>query len=626
MSFYVGLVTNCLHDCASVAFPFSPVGPARWNNWLRLDSHEVEVRVGTRGINFLTVDMPTLGKAVLRALETGRFVRPPAFGPASADCELPAFLQGILSTLFLSDGSLSPGLSSTKSNLLRSLLQLCFMCYKLEFPCSPEQESRVVSSFVDTEREISTSLYAHEIYDTRLLRRARCLVHSVFHGFDPRNIQPKHGPGSVATGERGNGKFVFGRLYSSLNRCYPWYEYFEPVLLSRRTLHRVRRFRSLERRTSGCAKVILVPKDSRGPRLISAEPLEYQWIQQGLGSAMVRRLESHPLTRGFVNFEHQSINQALALESSKTGSMATLDLKDASDRVKLSLVEELFPQELFRHLSAARSDQTLLPIGSDGKVQNLSKYAPMGSALCFPVLAIVVWALSKSAVETQTGSSTDVFVYGDDLIVPRLSATKVMDTLQAYGLKVNVDKSYIQGKYRESCGMDAFDGECVTFLKPKTLWTCNPKDASAYAGWISLVNDLDSELFPRTRSYLVDKIQGTFGSVPYGTTDSPFPCWEVSSRREAQSLNELGGFKHRWDSDLQLVTVKVRSLRVRTSSSAIAGYDRLLKDFSMSNPTKGRRIKRQHWIVPDAWSAQKAAFSVACGDQVVCFRSRFSPY
>jgi hypothetical protein len=64
------------------------------------------------------------------------------------------------------------------------------------------------------------------------------------------------------------------------------------------------------------ARVCLVPKDSRGPRIISCEPAELMFIQQGIMRKLYSHLETHHLTAGQINFTDQSINRNLALLAS----------------------------------------------------------------------------------------------------------------------------------------------------------------------------------------------------------------------------------------------------------------------------------------------------------------------
>jgi hypothetical protein len=144
-------------------------------------------------------------------------------------------------------------------------------------------------------------------------------------------------------------------------------------------------------------------------------------------------MEAHSLTSGLVNFTDQGINRYQAYRGSITRESSTLDLKDASDRVSLALVENLFPNNWVEALKACRSAMTELP---NGDIVTLSKHAPMGSALCFPVMALCIWAiLTATANMAQTAHAVKVsgrlsesrkrfnwaepvYVYGDDIICP----------------------------------------------------------------------------------------------------------------------------------------------------------------------------------------------------------------
>jgi hypothetical protein len=81
----------------------------------------------------------------------------------------------------------------------------------------------------------------------------------------------------------------------------------------------------------------------------------------------------------------------MAKEGSVSGEIATIDLSDASDRVSLALVEELFGFNpgFLRFLKLSRSPFAQLP---GGELVLLNKFASMGSALTFPVEAMVFTA------------------------------------------------------------------------------------------------------------------------------------------------------------------------------------------------------------------------------------------
>jgi hypothetical protein len=59
-------------------------------------------------------------------------------------------------------------------------------------------------------------------------------------------------------------------------------------------------------------------------------------------------------------------------------------------------------------------------------------------------------------------------VFGDDIIVPSECAEFVIDDLESFGLLVNRTKSFWRGAFRESCGVDAYNGVDVTPVRWKT--------------------------------------------------------------------------------------------------------------------------------------------------------------
>jgi hypothetical protein len=95
----------------------------------------------------------------------------------------------------------------------------------------------------------------------------------------------------------------------------------------------------------------------------------------------------------------------------------------------------------------------------------------MGSALCFPVEAMVFYTLVQVAMHKLDGirpSSRSISrysklidIYGDDIIVPTDYTDVVVRTLESYLLKVNVNKSFSNSLFRESCGADFYNGRPV---------------------------------------------------------------------------------------------------------------------------------------------------------------------
>jgi len=530
-------------------------------------------RFTKEGLSFLTKTLPKLGKALDLGLVELRLQVPREFKTAHKCTSIPAFLQAYFRRIFSPDGML---LEDADPDAVKHLRQILFMFYKLEVPYSDRAEQEVISNFVATELELELG---SDIETTALLAAASYIARDVLVGFDPMEIVPKHGPGAVATGERLEDKWVFSRLYSAIHRVYPYYEYYLAGW-GKELMDRLGWYRSLQRHESGVAKVVLVPKDSRGPRLISCEPLEYQWIQQGLGRKLVEHLESSRITKGQINFTDQSINRDLALSSSLTAEYATIDLKEASDRVSVDLVKHIFAHNdsVLKALLATRTTATRLP---DGRIQPLAKFAPMGSALCFPVEAFCFWVICVAAImrrfrlqRQEVGSR--IFVYGDDIIIPTEWASTVIQALELVRLKVNKQKCCITGNFRESCGMDAFKGVPVTPVRVKKPWI-KSRNGSAYAAYMATANEMAARGYSYCATLMFEKLEEIYGFLPYGLPTSPYPCRVVSSHAKAVAFNR-GRLRMRWNAALQRVEFLVHSLKSESRDSKLDDWTRLLRN------------------------------------------------
>lgn len=571
---------------------------------------KVSARSRSEGSGFLTKALPRLGKALDSALSGGAPLQAQSVGFEAAPLsELPMFLWEFFSRVLHRDGTVLQDPCASSVRILRRVL---YLFYKYELPYSVEQEQEVLAKFVRTEQELlelspvlqEWSCIAddndakqkwprrHKVryrYGTKphevrwvgllpehpttidIIREARILLNDLFSSFDPRNIVPRHGPGTVSTREQLWGKYRFTNVSPRIAAVYPVDEYFYTSL--GHVCDSLAEIQSLSFKESS-AKVILVPKDSRGPRLISCEPLDFQWIQQGLSQAIVRLVESHPLTKGNVNFTDQEPNRMAALIGSIDGRYATLDLNEASDRVSLDLVRLLFPKHVYTYLEACRSLTTVLP---SGEILTLRKFAPMGSALCFPVLALTIWALLTAA--SPGGDLRErILVYGDDVIVPTASAANAIELLELFGLKINRSKSCTNGLFRESCGMDAFKGTCVTPVRFRTVWSSSPS-AEVYTSWISYANSMyDIQCF-NTYDLIVGWLSHVYREIP--GEDMHLAC---PSLREVP--DQLRPKRTRTNSHLQKRQWKVWDVRSVNITKHINGWSMLLRYF-----TEGARAR-----------------------------------
>lgn len=210
--------------------------------------------------------------------------------------------------------------------------------------------------------------------------------------------------------------------------------------------------------TIGGNTLITVPKSAKTDRVICYEPHMNIRLQLAVGSYLKKRLLRHG-----VNLQDQSINRRRALVASKFGKMATIDLSSASDTIARELVFELLPIDWACLLDDLRSHYTLWPDGTNRKNE---KFSSMGNGFTFELESLIFFALCRAV-------SDNVSVYGDDIIIPTESFSRVTRVLRACGFQLNDSKSFSSGYFRESCGGDYFSGvDCTpVYLRklPKTI-------------------------------------------------------------------------------------------------------------------------------------------------------------
>jgi len=204
----------------------------------------------------------------------------------------------------------------------------------------------------------------------------------------------------------------------------------------------------------------------------------------------------------------------------------------------------------------------------NGEILKLLKFAPMGSSLCFPILALTIWSILTAAApdaDTREG----ILVYGDDVIVPTAFAEDAMKRLESFGLKINRDKSCISGLFRESCGADAFKGVNVTPVRFRTVWSSLPSP-EVYVSYIAYANSLRRRSYYTTYEVIVGGLHHVYGAIP--ATDMALPCPSLDEVPEHQRPN-----KRRVNKDLQQSQWLVREIKSPTLDVEIEGWSMLLR-------------------------------------------------
>jgi len=494
------------------------------------DITTVASRTEHEGLSFLGITLADYGKSFQRWLDVGS-VDPsdlPAFRRAGGDrTGFPAFLQGFLGRVF--DAASGALLDQPDIESIYAIRQLTLMFSKIalsqeslvETPLrlarssrsvganrrevvSPKRERAAMSEYVQCEQDVRTSdSFLDPSYMDDFKRMSEMLFGRIFSYLDSdirdEQIFPKHGPGVVADKLSSNEKW---NLRSWPSRLEPFMRSSTYLFPNRRhwLTSEGGRANILEPDAEIPVRVITVPKTLKTPRIIAIEPAAMQYAQQGIYRRILEVVKEDSFLYHAVGFEDQEPNRALALKGSFDGTLATLDLSEASDRVSNQLVRTMtldYPH-LFGAVQGSRSRKADVP--GHGVIR-LAKFASMGSALCFPFEAFVFLTVALLGIERELSAplsrnqairlfSGQVRVFGDDIIVPRDYVLSVVNELETFGFRVNVGKSFWTGRFRESCGKEYFDGTDVSITKVRRVLPTQRQDAEGVIAAVSLRNRL----------------------------------------------------------------------------------------------------------------------------------------
>lgn len=212
------------------------------------------------------------------------------------------------------------------------------------------------------------------------------------------------------------------------------------------------------------SRITTVPKDARKERTIAIEPAMNLMLQLGVDGYIRRRLK-----RWDIDIDDQTKNQRLAGIGSLNQRYSTLDLSAASDSISIEICKYLLPEDWFSYLMKLRS-----PEGDvNGETVSFEKISSMGNGYTFAletaIFASVIFGVQKAMYGCYDTKNCAVF--GDDLIVTSDITVMVVELLQKFGFKLNLEKSFTEGPFRESCGADWFLGKPVrpVFFKRSPL-------------------------------------------------------------------------------------------------------------------------------------------------------------
>lgn len=274
-----------------------------------------------------------------------------------------------------------------------------------------------------------------------------------------------------------------------------------------------------------------VPKTGLTDRAIAVEPAINIFYQLAFGKSIRTRLKA---STGWDLLVAQPIHREMARKSSLDKSFCTIDLSNASDTLCINLVRLLLPPLWLEELLALRSTHTFI----DGKWRLLEKFSSMGNGFTFE-LETLVFAAICSTLLNDLGRpgllGKDVFVFGDDIIIPDECFSLAKSVLNFCGFVLNDEKCFHgSDKFRESCGGDFFEGADVRpfFISDDIFdpWELLPTRNGLYGGLqklASLGHPIDFRCLDALDNQMPREIRRCVGPVELGDSviHSPESEW-----------------------------------------------------------------------------------------------------
>jgi len=349
---------------------------------------------------------------------------------------------------------------------------------------------------------------------------------------------------------------------------------------------------SVDIRLQAHSKVRVVPKKSTIGRTILIEPDLNIFVQLGIGG-LLREM----LLKSGLDLNTQDRNQLLARSGSVCDHLCTMDLSGASDLVARSAVWLLLPFEWADLLHFARTDKYEWV---DQSSRTFEKWSSMGNGYTFELETLLFYGVIRGCARARGVhlDETNFAVYGDDLIFPRDLHAYVQRTLEFLGFKVNLEKTFGTGRFRESCGTDWFDGVNVRpfFLRsdhhdfPTTCYiyanairryanrrsggsTC---DGRYLPAWLRCITAIEPNL-----RYRIPEGYGDVGFV--SNWDEAGPHWVP---------------KHKWAAQWGGFTFRFRQVNAKMSIVSCLGLYIANLSGSITSFSSGKEALRGRYCVP----------------------------
>lgn len=353
---------------------------------------------------------------------------------------------------------------------------------------------------------------------------------------DSEDCVPRPGPGATVGNVPKHARYAPSVLYKSLDKVFPYESWFQPTPWDTQEVIKSRQYEQLRKDAveEPHSEYLLVPKTFLKWRGICKEANEVQYLQQALRRQLYARIEDY-FSKG-IPIRDQQVHRDLALKASVDREDATIDESEASDRIARCLVwhmTELTPKYRDALMAASTKRIKPPPWASNRDLLSVKKFAPMGSAICFPVMSLVHYFLIRAIILTyrtditikeRQGLCNRVSVYGDDIVLPSCCTSLVYKWLPRFGMKINQTKSFSRSFFRESCGCHAYKGVDITpvYIKYTNFSSTDASEAKKLASLLAAESLHYNRGKFETAKFLRDYVEAKWNlKLPYVSAITP---------------------------------------------------------------------------------------------------------
>jgi len=338
---------------------------------------------------------------------------------------------------------------------------------------SEERKCSALKNFADYQTTLAVPICTSEI-SFRVLQRARIIVKGILGDFSQQELLEE-----ISFGKRANYGVPYADSYldvkmENLSGSFEhrtwfknhvvqhdvhlrlWLEERINLVLATRDGHKHLPFSDVATHLN----VVSVPKTFKTDRTITPNSVLGALHSGALGNMIRYRLKRNGLDIAKL----QEQQKALAKSASRTRHLVTADLSKASDSFTWELMNKVVPRPWLRALNFGRLRQCKV----SGSLMYLTSFMAMGIGFTFPLETLMFYGILV-AIQQLTDVKGRISVYGDDLIYPRALHKYVVDLFPKLGLQLNVDKTFCEDYFRESCGGDYYHGVDVRPFQPEQI-------------------------------------------------------------------------------------------------------------------------------------------------------------